>query len=304
MPFAIHNIKERRIMKEINDKTTDILADVMRDQESASTIFTRMIIIKLSLLNDKNIDLVYALLRPIIKACFSDPEGKILRFPDEDVVIISKLATQKTYDVFFDALSKLSLADMRAEGLCGLYELPADAAIVKQFMIDKASAEALPPAVIPPKSALKPNLFVELPIAPNMKASIPLRRKSRAETVIQIVEDDAFSQRVAHNLLSDKHIVVSSYTGQQAISFFVTHAPDIVFLDIGLPDINGQKLLERLLQIDPSAHIVMLSGHGSRENVMQAIKAGAKGFIAKPFTAQKLAEAIANSSHIQAKDKK
>lgn len=66
-----------------------------------------------------------------------------------------------------------------------------------------------------------------------------------------------------------------------------------MFLDINLPDISGHDVLARLRDIDPQIYAVMLSGHTQSENVMEALKMGAKGFVSKPFTKEKLLQYIA-----------
>ena len=82
---------------------------------------------------------------------------------------------------------------------------------------------------------------------------------------------------------------------------YVNKAPDVLFLDIGLPDINGHDVLERLFKLDPQAYVVMFSGNGDRENVLKAVELGAKGFVGKPFTQEKLIQYIEKSPFIQEK---
>ena len=62
----------------------------------------------------------------------------------------------------------------------------------------------------------------------------------------------------------------------------------MVFLDIELPDCDGKSLLRQLKEINPNANVVIMTAHITVENVQQSILAGACGFIAKPFSAQKI----------------
>ena len=73
---------------------------------------------------------------------------------------------------------------------------------------------------------------------------------------------------------------------------YVTHAPDVLFLDIELPDITGHDVLQKVLEMDPDAFVIMLSGNGNKENIFKAMKTGAKGFVGKPFTKDKLLQYI------------
>ena len=69
---------------------------------------------------------------------------------------------------------------------------------------------------------------------------------------------------------------------------------DVVFLDIEMPKQNGLETLKLIQQQHPNVFVVMLSCHSSLENVQQAIKNGAQGFIVKPFTTDKIRESLAH----------
>ena len=84
---------------------------------------------------------------------------------------------------------------------------------------------------------------------------------------------------------------------------YVNKAPAVRFLDIGLPDIDGHTVLKKVFEIDPDAYVVMFSGNGDKENVMKAVKTGAKGFVGKPFTKDKLYQYIDKSPFVQTKQK-
>ncbi len=137
------------------------------------------------------------------------------------------------------------------------------------------------------------------PIAQNLIDTLAQRRNDREETEILIVEDDLFSQKLIVNSLPDTFNISLSKDGQNALSQYFIRAPDILFLDIGLPDIDGHDVLEKILEHDPHAFIVMLSGKGDKDNITKAIKNGAKGFVGKPFTREKLFQYIEKSPHIQ-----
>ena len=78
----------------------------------------------------------------------------------------------------------------------------------------------------------------------------------------------------------------------------------MIFLDIDLPDVNGHEVLSSILKIDANAHIIMLSGNSDQENVVNAIKAGAKGFVAKPFLKDRLYKYIDECPMIMHKKEK
>jgi two-component system chemotaxis response regulator CheY len=114
------------------------------------------------------------------------------------------------------------------------------------------------------------------------------RREKNEKTKILLIEDDAFSRRMVKNILSKESDVIEAENGSEALIKYVQHAPHIVFLDINLPDANGMELLERLIEIDDGAFVIMLSGNSVRENIIGSIQKGAKGFVTKPFPKEKL----------------
>lgn len=118
-------------------------------------------------------------------------------------------------------------------------------------------------------------------------------RAARARKLVLLVEDDPFTQQLVKLAIKDQFDVISAETARQALAYYQRHLPDMVFLDIQLPDGNGLDLLSQITKADKRAHIVMLSSHTQREKIMEAQSFGAKGFIGKPFTRQRLVEATA-----------
>jgi two-component system chemotaxis response regulator CheY len=77
-------------------------------------------------------------------------------------------------------------------------------------------------------------------------------------------------------------------TGEKALKVFRDNIPDVVFLDIELPDLDGQDVLKQIKTIKNNAFVVMVSAHSTVDNVKEAISNGASGFIVKPFSPQKI----------------
>lgn len=80
--------------------------------------------------------------------------------------------------------------------------------------------------------------------------------------------------------------------GQKAIAQYAEVGHDLVFLDINLPDISGLEVLQTLLERNSRAHVVMVSGESSVENVREALSKGAKGFVVKPYSPGKIKGAL------------
>ncbi len=115
--------------------------------------------------------------------------------------------------------------------------------------------------------------------------SLKERRGSRSgKPVVMLVDDDPLSCVLVRNSLKDAFEFVYVSDGMEAVKRYAKIAPDIVFLDIGLPDISGHDVLECIFQIDAMAHVIMLSGSKDEGDMLFALQKGAQGFVSKPFT--------------------
>lgn len=138
----------------------------------------------------------------------------------------------------------------------------------------------------------------------SMIASIGRRRSGRLETNILIVDDDQLIRTLAGNVLRENYTPFFAKDGKTALDMYVDGAPDVVFLDIGLPEIGGHEVLEAIMQIDPEAYVIMFSGHKDRQNMLRAMEAGSQGFLGKPFTREKLYHYVENAPHVITKKKR
>ncbi|MAS87527.1 MAG: hypothetical protein CMH30_06085 [Micavibrio sp.] len=133
--------------------------------------------------------------------------------------------------------------------------------------------------------------------------SLPKRRQLRRDPLIMLVEDDPLAQNLVKQIVTHKyrhvHIVDD---GQQALIDYVEEAPDIVFLDINIPSLSGDKVLEQLLKIDPDAYVVMLTFAKDHETVSRLVDTGAQGYIAKPFAVAKIMKYIERSPLVKQKE--
>ena len=89
-------------------------------------------------------------------------------------------------------------------------------------------------------------------------------------------------------------VAAEAETGLDAITKYRDHNPDIVTMDIVMPDMDGIKALNLILKIDPEAKVIMISSALTKERVLEAIRLGAKNFVVKPFKDQAFLEVIAS----------
>jgi two-component system chemotaxis response regulator CheY len=102
---------------------------------------------------------------------------------------------------------------------------------------------------------------------------------------VLIVDDAAFMRMSIRNILEKNGYQVAgeAENGMVAVSKYKELKPDIVTMDITMPDMSGLEALKLIMKLDPEAKVIMLSAMGQQGMVMDAIVAGAKSFIVKPF---------------------
>lgn len=101
---------------------------------------------------------------------------------------------------------------------------------------------------------------------------------------ILVVDDQEQIIESLTEILSDEnHEVLSARDGQEALHIVQSDSPDVVFLDIWIPGIDGMQTLKAIKRIDPDCAVVMMSGHGTIETAVKAIKLGATDYLEKPL---------------------
>lgn len=87
-------------------------------------------------------------------------------------------------------------------------------------------------------------------------------------------------------------VVQTASNGKEAIAAYKQHKPDVVTMDITMPGMDGIEATQEIIKEFPDAKIVMITSHGQENMVLDALKAGAKGYVLKPFQQQKVYETI------------
>lgn len=111
---------------------------------------------------------------------------------------------------------------------------------------------------------------------------------------ILVVDDAAFMRVSIKNMLTKNgyEIVGEAENGKVAIQKYEELSPDIVTMDITMPEMDGLTSLKEILAVDASANIIMISAMGQESMVREAVLAGAKGFIVKPFKEDAIVAAL------------
>ena len=106
-----------------------------------------------------------------------------------------------------------------------------------------------------------------------------------AKGTVVIIDDSKLSRKVLRKMLEDEGyaVIAEATDGEEGIAAYLQFKPDVVTMDITMPNMNGIESLKEILRMDRKAKIVMISAAGQQKKIIEAIKLGAKRFITKPF---------------------
>ena len=111
---------------------------------------------------------------------------------------------------------------------------------------------------------------------------------------IMVVDDSSIIRKTLTIKLENlgHNVVAQAKSGKEAIELYKIHMPDLVTMDITMPIMNGIESLKRIKSKFKDAKIIMVTSHGEEKLVMDAITSGARGYVLKPITEEKITEAI------------
>jgi CheY-like chemotaxis protein len=119
-------------------------------------------------------------------------------------------------------------------------------------------------------------------------------RQERHQLEILVVEDQQLLRRLLHDILrTDNHIVESVATLHEGWKYYLEHAPNIAFLDIGLGEENGHTLAKAIKKLDPASYVVMVTANNTSDEIEIARENHVDGFISKPYSKQQILKVIA-----------
>lgn len=114
---------------------------------------------------------------------------------------------------------------------------------------------------------------------------------------ILIVDDSFYMRTMLKNMLTDAgyEVVGEAANGQQALEMAASAKPDLITLDVILPDNTGLDVLKGIRQNDPDVKVVMCSAVGQEVIVNEALESGASAYIVKPFSEEKVLEIVSSA---------
>ena len=111
---------------------------------------------------------------------------------------------------------------------------------------------------------------------------------------ILICDDAAFMRMMIKDILTKNgyNIAGEAENGAKAVEKYAELKPDLVLMDITMPEMDGIEALKKIIETDPNAAVIMCSAMGQQAMVIESIQSGAKDFIVKPFQAERVLEAV------------
>jgi two-component system, chemotaxis family, chemotaxis protein CheY len=114
---------------------------------------------------------------------------------------------------------------------------------------------------------------------------------------ILIADDSKLFRNELKNFLIDQGFdVIEAVDGKEAINLYAKHKPDLVLMDIVMPECDGIRAMQEIKTKDPLAKVIILSSMGQQSKIIEAIQKGAIDFIVKPFEPNKVLTAIENTT--------
>ena len=111
---------------------------------------------------------------------------------------------------------------------------------------------------------------------------------------ILICDDAAFMRMMIKDILTKNgyNVAGEAENGLKAVEKYSETKPDLVLMDITMPEMDGIQALKKIKELDPGAMVIMCSAMGQQAMVIESIQSGAKDFIVKPFHADRVIEAV------------
>jgi CheY-like chemotaxis protein len=257
------------------------------DKDPLSLENWRFLHIKSSeLLECENLDVILAQQ----KYSRPDLDCDVVKCADNDIFVISRSLNYEDLHAFAKDILHAASNNEQQTAKFSVYDVFRDWRDVKDALIQKRINPNIQIA------ETHSQFFDEIGSFEEIFTETKELRRNRQPLHVMMVEDDALTRRMVTNIFKNEYSLITAANGQEAVSNYLLHAPDIVFLDIGLPDASGFDVLNQIMKSDKDAYVVMFSGNSYLDNVLSALSHGASGFISKPFRKEKMQHYIQNSA--------
>ncbi|MCR8643442.1 response regulator [Paenibacillus sp. N1-5-1-14] len=111
---------------------------------------------------------------------------------------------------------------------------------------------------------------------------------------VMVVDDTAFMRMVMREILEGMgmNVVAEATNGKEAVNLYSKYKPDLVTMDITMPDMDGISALKEIKRADPNAKVIMCTALGQKDMLLDAIYSGAQDFLVKPISKDRVEQAV------------
>jgi len=110
---------------------------------------------------------------------------------------------------------------------------------------------------------------------------------------VLVVDDAAFMRMMIRDILAKEgYVIHEAVNGRDAVEKYVEIHPDLVTMDITMPEMSGLEALRAIRQKDPAARVLIVSAMGQQKMIVEALESGAMDFLVKPFQPTKVLETV------------
>ena len=231
--------------------------------------------------------------KAILESYLKDVEGNAYFCNDRDIYIICKNANKGALEQAGMQICDLAFKELSLTARYRLYDLGTDGLelaekiyndVGNKFYIHVSSNDDSTQK----KEAQKEN---------NSQTN---DREYDESSKVLLVEDDAVTRWLVRDSLKGICELMTARSASNVFSMYPSFKPDIVLLDIGLPDNSGSEVLEWIMRNDPNACVIMMSSKDNIDNISGCLEKGAKGFIPKPFVKENLLHYIRTHGRVAA----
>lgn len=220
--------------------------------------------------------------RSYLESYLKDIHGRVYFCEDSSIHILCKNVSLEIFEQAGQHICDLALSESSIQVKYKIYNLHKQGCAYANDVLDEGQ-NLLNTALIFDKSDIE-NLFTP---DESFKQSLSLNGSQNKSRVL-LVEDDPVTRWMVRNTLKDTCEFTTAPTANKVFSIYAAYQPDLVFLDINLPDKSGYDVLDWIMNHDPGARVVMFSSNDGLDNIMTALENGASGFISKPFVKNQL----------------
>lgn len=127
-----------------------------------------------------------------------------------------------------------------------------------------------------------------------------MRCNTQHKTVLLVDDEQRFVDNLAKRLNLRGFNTLVAYDCHSAIKSIHQHSPGLIVLDLRLPDIDGIELLRRIKDKDPHIQVIILTGHGTKQDCQECLALGARAFLQKPVDISELTQLLSEAEKISA----